>query len=237
MLNIYLRDGSFEIVRILGINISRGFPDSIYNKETVVLDIITWCRFVWGMRCSGKKEECQGSLKRLHPLKFEKSVFSHMRNFQLDRKLYLLRASRNIKRVCLNGASPSILALATGNIERIAEAICAIWKEAQDIRYDWQVVEVDHDGATCCDMSDWWSASMLEHESALISVKVSRQCQREYHPPSRVCPQSPLVVTRCRLQAVITTGFLTSRQWWKSHRFHCGAMGLIKRVRQSRSWI
>ena len=56
--------------------------------------------------------------------------------------------------VCLSGAGPSIIALATSNFEQIAQAICAILREAQDIRYDWQVLEVDHDGATCCDMSD-----------------------------------------------------------------------------------
>ncbi|KAI4227669.1 MAG: hypothetical protein L6R36_002221 [Xanthoria steineri] len=54
--------------------------------------------------------------------------------------------------VCLSGAGPSILALATSNFERIAEAVCSILREAQDIRYDWQVLEVDHDGATCCDV-------------------------------------------------------------------------------------
>lgn len=54
--------------------------------------------------------------------------------------------------VCLSGAGPSILGLATSNFERIAEAVCAILKEAQDIRYDWQILEVDHDGATCRDI-------------------------------------------------------------------------------------
>ena len=52
--------------------------------------------------------------------------------------------------VCLSGAGPSILALATSNLEPITQAICAILREAQDIRYDWQVLEVDFDGATCC---------------------------------------------------------------------------------------
>ena len=56
--------------------------------------------------------------------------------------------------VCLSGAGPSIVALATSNFERIAQAICAILREAQDIRYDWQVLEVDLDGAVCSDMSD-----------------------------------------------------------------------------------
>ncbi|KAL9042835.1 MAG: hypothetical protein Q9180_000316, partial [Flavoplaca navasiana] len=54
--------------------------------------------------------------------------------------------------VCLSGAGPSILALATSNFEQIAEAICAILRQAQDIRYDWQVLEVDYDGATCRDV-------------------------------------------------------------------------------------
>ena len=56
--------------------------------------------------------------------------------------------------VCLSGGGPSIVALATSNFERIAQAICAILREAQDIRYDWQVLEVDPDGATCCVLSD-----------------------------------------------------------------------------------
>lgn len=56
--------------------------------------------------------------------------------------------------VCLSGAGPSIIALATNNFERIAQAICATLREAQDIQYDWQVLEVDPDGATCCDISD-----------------------------------------------------------------------------------
>ena len=56
--------------------------------------------------------------------------------------------------VCLSGAGPSILALATSDFERIAQAICATLREAQDIRYDWQILDVDPDGATCCDVSD-----------------------------------------------------------------------------------
>lgn len=54
--------------------------------------------------------------------------------------------------VCLSGAGPSILALATHNLEMIAQAIIAILSEAQDINYDWQVLELDRDGATCRDL-------------------------------------------------------------------------------------
>ena len=50
--------------------------------------------------------------------------------------------------VCLSGAGPSILALATSNFERIAHAIISILSEAQRIHYDWQVLEVDPNGAT-----------------------------------------------------------------------------------------
>ena len=46
------------------------------------------------------------------------------------------------------GAGPSILALATSNFEKIANAIIAILSSAQEIDYDWQVLEVDVDGAT-----------------------------------------------------------------------------------------
>ena len=50
--------------------------------------------------------------------------------------------------VCLSGAGPTILALATSNFEMIAKAIIAILSEAQEIHYDWQVLELDPDGAT-----------------------------------------------------------------------------------------
>lgn len=52
---------------------------------------------------------------------------------------------------CLSGAGPSITALATENFEMIAQAIIKILSAAQDIRYDWQVLEVSPDGATCSD--------------------------------------------------------------------------------------
>lgn len=50
--------------------------------------------------------------------------------------------------VCLSGAGSSILALATSNFEMIAKAIIAILSEAQEIHYDWQVLELAPDGAT-----------------------------------------------------------------------------------------
>ncbi|KAI4208574.1 MAG: hypothetical protein LQ346_000084 [Caloplaca aetnensis] len=50
--------------------------------------------------------------------------------------------------VALSGAGPSILALATSNFETIAGAIVRILSEAQQIHYDWQVLELAADGAT-----------------------------------------------------------------------------------------
>lgn len=52
---------------------------------------------------------------------------------------------------CLSGAGPSVMALATQNFETIAQAIIMILSKAQDVRYDWQVLELDPDGATCND--------------------------------------------------------------------------------------
>ena len=46
---------------------------------------------------------------------------------------------------CLSGAGPSIMALATQNFETIAQAIIMILSEAHDVRYDWQVLELDPD--------------------------------------------------------------------------------------------
>lgn len=50
--------------------------------------------------------------------------------------------------VCLSGGGPSILALATSNFEMIAKAMISMLSEAQEIHYDWQVLELDPDGAT-----------------------------------------------------------------------------------------
>ena len=54
--------------------------------------------------------------------------------------------------VSLSGAGPSILALATTNLETIAEAIIALLSEAKQIHYDWQVLELAPDGATVDDV-------------------------------------------------------------------------------------
>lgn len=53
--------------------------------------------------------------------------------------------------VSLSGAGPSILALAISNVETIAKAIVALLSEAQQIHYDWQVLELAPDGATVDD--------------------------------------------------------------------------------------
>ena len=50
--------------------------------------------------------------------------------------------------VCLSGAGPIVLALATHDFEEIAQAIVDILTEAQDIRCQWQVLELAQEGAT-----------------------------------------------------------------------------------------
>ena len=50
--------------------------------------------------------------------------------------------------VALSGAGPSILALAIHDFETIATAIIALLSEAQQIHYDWQVLQLASDGAT-----------------------------------------------------------------------------------------
>ena len=54
--------------------------------------------------------------------------------------------------VALSGAGPCILALAVSNFEAIARAIIAYLSEAQQIHYDWQVLELAPDGATVDDV-------------------------------------------------------------------------------------
>ncbi len=49
--------------------------------------------------------------------------------------------------ICLSGAGPTILALATANFENIAETILAMFK-TKNIRCDWKVLEPAEDGAT-----------------------------------------------------------------------------------------
>lgn len=50
--------------------------------------------------------------------------------------------------VYLSGAGPSISALAISHFETIANAVIALLSEAQQIHYDWQVLELAPDGAT-----------------------------------------------------------------------------------------
>ena len=52
---------------------------------------------------------------------------------------------------CLSGAWPSVVALPTRNFEIIAQAIITRLSAAQDVRYEWQVLELSPDGATCHD--------------------------------------------------------------------------------------
>lgn len=67
----------------------------------------------------------------------------------------------------LSGAGPSIIALATQNFETIAQAIIKILSKAQDVRYDWQVLELDPDGATCSDTNQD-SCHVEESEPKLV---------------------------------------------------------------------
>ena len=48
--------------------------------------------------------------------------------------------------ICLSGAGPTILALATGNFEKIAEEILARFKN-ENITCDWKLLEPAHEGA------------------------------------------------------------------------------------------
>lgn len=48
--------------------------------------------------------------------------------------------------ICLSGAGPTILALATGNFEKISGVIVDMFKE-KGIECDWKLLEPAHDGA------------------------------------------------------------------------------------------
>lgn len=50
---------------------------------------------------------------------------------------------------CLSGAGPSIVPLATHNLEIKAQAIIKKLSEAQDIHCNWQILELAPDGANC----------------------------------------------------------------------------------------
>ena len=49
--------------------------------------------------------------------------------------------------ICLSGAGPTILALVTGNFEKIADAIVGRFKH-EGITCEWKVLELAEDGAT-----------------------------------------------------------------------------------------
>ena len=44
--------------------------------------------------------------------------------------------------ICLSGAGPTILALATHNFEAIGNHVQKVWKELGDVDCDWKVLEV-----------------------------------------------------------------------------------------------
>lgn len=48
--------------------------------------------------------------------------------------------------ICLSGAGPTILALATENFDAIAGEIVRIFKE-ENVEVDWEVLEVDQKGS------------------------------------------------------------------------------------------
>lgn len=50
--------------------------------------------------------------------------------------------------ICLSGAGPTILALATDNFESIAQAAIKIFKEEGGITCEWRLLEPAEDGAT-----------------------------------------------------------------------------------------
>lgn len=54
--------------------------------------------------------------------------------------------------ICLSGAGPTILALATQNFESIAQAVMARLK-LEGIKSEWKVLELANDGATVEEIS------------------------------------------------------------------------------------
>ena len=50
--------------------------------------------------------------------------------------------------ICLSGAGPTILALATGNFEGIAQSIVGMFEKEGGIKCEWMVLEPAEDGAT-----------------------------------------------------------------------------------------
>lgn len=54
--------------------------------------------------------------------------------------------------ICLSGAGPTILALATKNFDEIAEAAIALFKQHGDFECFYKVLDVVTDGSTCVDL-------------------------------------------------------------------------------------
>ena len=55
--------------------------------------------------------------------------------------------------ICLSGAGPTILALATENFEAIAQAAMAKFEEA-GVKCEWMLLEPAEDGATVVEVED-----------------------------------------------------------------------------------
>ena len=56
--------------------------------------------------------------------------------------------------ICLSGAGPTILALATENFEAIAQAAIAKFKEEGGINCEWMLLEPAEDGSTVVEIPD-----------------------------------------------------------------------------------
>ncbi|CAO3619388.1 unnamed protein product [Mucor fragilis] len=54
--------------------------------------------------------------------------------------------------ICLSGAGPTILALATKNFDEIAEAVMAMFKQHGDFECFYKILDVVTDGSTCVDL-------------------------------------------------------------------------------------
>jgi homoserine kinase len=54
--------------------------------------------------------------------------------------------------ICLSGAGPTILALATKNYDEIAQAAIALFKQHGDFECFYKVLDVVTDGSTCVDL-------------------------------------------------------------------------------------
>lgn len=56
--------------------------------------------------------------------------------------------------ICLSGAGPTILALATGNFEGIARAAIELFEKEGGIKCEWLLLEPAEDGASCVEVPD-----------------------------------------------------------------------------------